>query len=250
MKLDLIIPCYNPPPDWEKKLAHRFNELVSLHFAGDADAINLILVNDGSGKRFTGRETDYLKEHIRHIRFIGYADNRGKGFALRQGVAAAVTPYCIYSDNDFPFGLAAIREMYDALLAGTDIVTGRRTAGNYFKHLPLQRKLVSKGLAFFNRYILRLPVADTQAGIKGFNDLGKKLFLDTTTDRFLFDMEFILLAGSVSDIRIREIDVNITQDIRMSDFSRKVMRQEFMNLIRILFRKKHEKQSRKDIVQR
>ncbi len=248
MILDLVIPFYNPKQGWEEKFVRRFNRLVEEHFDGNSDAIHVIVVNDGSRNRFTEKEIAFLEEKIPHVKVICYPDNKGKGHALRTGVAASLTGYCIYSDNDFPFGTAVIREMYDALQQGVDIVTGCRTHGNYFTHLPFKRRVVSKGLAFVNKYILKLPVTDTQAGIKGFNRLGKTLFLKTTTERFLFDMEFLLLAGRVADIRIREVDVNIVEGIKMTDFSGKILRQEFRNLIRIILKKKHEKQSRKDII--
>jgi len=248
MMLDLVIPFYNPKQGWEQKFVRKFTRLVDEHFGGNRNLIHVIVVNDGSRQRFSETEMAYLRAHIPHVEIICYPDNRGKGHALRTGVAAARTSYCIYSDNDFPFGLDIISTMYQALQEGADIVTGRRTRGNYFSHLPLKRKIVSKGLAFVNRFLLRLPVSDTQAGIKGFNQLGKTLFLQTTTDRFLFDMEFILLAGRITDIRIRKIDVNIVAGTEMTNFSRKIMQQEFRNLIRILLKKKNGKQSRKDII--
>lgn len=248
MMLDLVVPYYNPKQGWEQKLVGKFSKLVEEYFGGDRNLIHLIVVNDGSRNRFSEAEMAYLRAHVPHIDIICYAENKGKGHALREGVAAAYTDYCIYSDNDFPFGLGIIKDMYDTLQQGADIVTGRRTRGNYFSHLPFKRKVISKGLAFVNRFVLRLQVTDTQAGIKGFNRLGKKLFLQTTTERFLFDMEFILLAGRITDIRIQELDVNVVEGTEMTDFSRKVMQQEFRNLIRIVLKKKNGKQSRKDLI--
>ena len=248
MILDLVIPFYNPKQGWEEKFVSRFNRLVTEHFDGNKDAIHVIVVNDGSRNRFTAKEVTYLEQHIPYIKVICYPENKGKGHALRAGVAASRTEYCVYSDNDFPFGIPAIRDMYDALLEGADVVTGCRTHGNYFQHLPFKRRIVSKGLSLVNKYLLRLPVTDTQAGIKGFNRLGRALFLTTTTERFLFDLEFVLLAGKVKDIRIQEVDVNITEGTKMTDFSGKILWQEFRNLVRILLKKKHEKKSRKDII--
>lgn len=248
MIMDLIIPFYNPQPGWEQKFVKKFNQLADEYFDGNREGIHVIVVNDGSVSRFAPREVAYLEASIPHVEAICYEQNRGKGFALRTGVARTKTDYCIYSDNDFPFGLGAIRQMYDTLRQGADIVTGCRTSGNYFRHLPLKRKVASRGLAFVNKYILRLPVTDTQAGIKAFNKTGRAIFLQTTTDRFLFDMEFILLASRITDIRIQEILVNITADVKMSDFSRKIMKQEFRNLLRIILKKKNERQSRKDII--
>jgi glycosyltransferase involved in cell wall biosynthesis len=240
MIMDLVIPFYNPQAGWEEKFVRKFNKLVDDYFDGDAKSIHVIVVNDGSQNRFTEKEIAYLKENIPSVEAICYQENKGKGFALRTGVANALTGCCIYSDNDFPFGLGVIREMYDALQQGSDIVTGCRTKGNYFRHLPFKRKVASKGLAFINKYVLRLPVTDTQAGIKAFNQKGKNIFLQTTTERFLFDMEFILLAGKAG-LHITEINVNVVPGVKMSDFSRKIMKQEFRNLIKIVLNKRNAK---------
>jgi glycosyltransferase involved in cell wall biosynthesis len=248
MMMDLVIPFYNPLPGWEQKFVTRYNQLITDYFDGDKESIHVIVVNDGSENHFTEKEVTFLKENIPGIEAICYKENKGKGFALRTGVAKTKTDYCVYSDNDFPFGLGVVREMYDVLQQGADIVTSCRTSGNYFRHLPLKRRIASKGLAFVNKYLLRLPVSDTQAGTKAFNKIGKALFLQTTTDRFLFDMEFILLAGKVKDLNIRQIDVNITAGTKMTDFSKKIMKQEFKNLIRIILKKKNGKQFKKDII--
>ncbi|MBS1771870.1 MAG: glycosyltransferase family 2 protein [Bacteroidetes bacterium] len=249
MIFDLVIPFYNPSAGWEKKFVDKFNKLVAGYFKGDKELINLVIVNDGSSKNFGEQELNYLKVSIPHIEIVSYTQNRGKGYALREGVKKASTDYCIYSDYDFPFGLQVVRDMYNELTKGTDITTGCRRKGNYFNALPFKRKLVSKGLIVFNKQILRLPVEDTQAGIKGFNKYGKALFLQTTIDRFLFDMEFILLASKIKDINIKALSVSITHETHLSDFGMKVMRQEFKNLLKIVFRKKNEIQFKKDIIQ-
>lgn len=222
--------------------------LVDSYFDGDKRKLNIIIVNDGSRQPFGEQDLKLLSGNIPNFKAIGYTENRGKGYALRTGVKEAQTPYCIYTDNDFPFGLEIISLMYEALKNGTDIVTGHRANGNYFHHLPLKRRLASKGLSFFNKYILRLPVSDTQAGIKGFNQYGKVLFLNTQTDRFLFDLEFILLSRNVKGMVIRELDVNVVEDIRMTDFSKEVMRQELRNLINILLKKKYRKQTKEELL--
>lgn len=248
MMLDLVVPFYNPQPGWEEKFARQFDNLINTYFEGDKTLVHVIIVNDGSRHRFTELEVNYLKQHIPCLKTLCYKENKGKGYALRTGVAYTQTDYCIYSDNDFPFGLGVIPAMLQELQNGADIVTGRRTRGNYFRSLPLKRKLASRGLEIVNKYILRLPVTDTQAGIKGFNKYGKALFLRTKTERFLFDMEFIMISGRIKDIVIKELDVNITSETRLTDFSRKILQQEFKNLVKIILRKKHDKQFKEDII--
>ncbi|OSZ78711.1 hypothetical protein CAP35_10815 [Chitinophagaceae bacterium IBVUCB1] len=249
MKFDLIIPLYNPIDNWEKKLLSKFNSIVDSYFDRDKTSINLILVNDGSPKNFTDYHIGFLKAAIPNIDFVSYELNKGKGYALRQGVSKAKTGFCIYSDYDFPFGLNVISNVYNHLANGVDIVTGRRITGNYFSSLPIKRQLISKGLVFFNKYVLRLPVYDTQAGIKGFNKYGMSVFSETSINRFLFDMEFILLASRVDGMVIKEVDVSITEDTTLSDFGFSVLKQEMLNLFKILARRKYEPRSKTDIVQ-
>lgn len=239
--LDLVVPFYNPKPGWEVKFVNKFQQLINEQFDGDNTYIHVIVVNDGSDSPFTEKEIQYLQQHIPHVHAIGYSENQGKGFALRTGVAEAKTGFCIYSDNDFPFGLKVIREMYDALQTGADIVTGCRTRGNYFRHLPLKRKIASRSVSFINKYILRLPIADTQAGIKAFNTKGRGVFLRTTINRFLFDMEFILLAGRTPRMRIIELHVNVVPGIKMSNFPHKIMQQEFRNLMSLFLNNNNAK---------
>lgn len=248
MILDIVIPFYNPSAGWEKKFAEKYAKLVDVYLNDIRDEINLIIVNDGSARNFTEKESQYLQTHIPHVQIVSYSQNMGKGYALRKGVEQAGTSYCIYTDYDFPFGLQVVRDMFEELKIGTDIVTGCRRKGNYFNSLPFKRKMVSKGLIVFNRQFLRLPVYDTQAGIKGFNKYGRAMFLQTTINRFLFDMEFILLSSKIKGMLIKSLPVNITHETKLSDFGMKVMRQEFKNLLTIVFKKKNGATSKEDIV--
>ncbi len=248
MILDLIIPFYNPSAGWEKKFVDKYLRLVATCFSGRKEDINLVVVNDGSSRDFSDKEISYLQQYIPNIQVVSYHDNKGKGYALRQGVQKAKTDYCIYTDYDFPFGLNVIGDIYAELQKGTDVVTGCRRKGNYFSSLPFKRKMVSRGLVLFNKRFLRLPVEDTQAGIKGFNKYGKAMFLQTTINRFLFDMEFILLSSRVEDMSIKSVDVSITHETKLSDFGMKVMNQEMKNLLSIVFKKKNGPRSKKDII--
>lgn len=248
MKLDLIVPLYNPSNGWEKKFAGKFTQLVERYFQGDNELINLVLVNDGSPRNVTEKEIGFLRALIPHLEYVSYTQNQGKGHALRKGVEKAVTDYCIYSDYDFPFGLEIVQSIYQELQNGTDIVTGRRIGGNYFNSLPFKRQIISRGLVIFNRYILGLPVYDTQAGIKGFDKYGRATFLETTINRFLFDMEFILISSRVEGMTIKELPVSITNETVLSNFGFSVVRQEMTNLMKILIKKRNGRRRKEDII--
>ena len=68
---------------------------------------------------------------------------------------------------------------------------------SYYDHVPPLRRSISRVFRFFVRSLLRIPTDDTQCGLKGFDQVGKAVFLKTTIDRYLFDLEFVFLASDV-----------------------------------------------------
>ena len=79
------------------------------------------------------------------------------------------------------------------LLAGADVAVGVREEA-YYAQIPPARRWVSRLLRRLIRHVLRLPVDDTQCGLKGFNETGRHLFL-RTTKRYLFDLEMLFMAA-------------------------------------------------------
>ncbi|MDX1685715.1 MAG: hypothetical protein R3275_10805, partial [Saprospiraceae bacterium] len=125
----------------------------------------------------------------------------------------------------------------ELLKENADVVVGQRKA-KYYEKTPLMRKLVSKFLRLFNRYILRIPVTDTQCGLKGFNRKGLEAFLATSVNRYLFDLEFLILAGSKKyDLSVRPFIVELREGVNFSKLNLKILFTESFNIIRIVFKK-------------
>lgn len=227
--LDLIQPCYNPAPGWEKKTHRYFEELQQLF---PAIPLHLIIVNDGSTQPIAAEAIEYLKAHLAHFTYVSYAVNQGKGYALRQGVAAGHSPLQIFTDIDFPYQLHYIRTMYDHLVAGADIVAGCRDE-DYYQHLSWKRWVTSKMSQLLNRLLLRLPNSDTQSGLKGFNARGREIFLRTTINRFLCDAEFLVLGHRTPGIKLEYIPLRLRPGVAFSSMNLQVILQEMGNLIRI-----------------
>ena len=188
--LSIVLPCYNPPKYWEKTVVESVLELEKRI----SQNIELVIVNDGSTQNIASEHLSYISEKLNTFTPIEYTENRGKGYALRQGVAVCTTDLIIYTDIDFPYTLESIEAMLVELKKGTDVVLGHR-GQEYYKKTPRFRKVISKTLRWFLKTFLRLPTDDSQCGIKGYNKIGKQAFLDTKIDRFLFDLEFIKLAS-------------------------------------------------------
>jgi glycosyltransferase involved in cell wall biosynthesis len=230
-QIDIILPCYNAHKGWSKHLEdfHRF--------AGSKYQLRYILVNDGSDSD-PFLEVNRLSSQI-SILHISYEKNRGKGYALRQGVLASTSPLIMYTDVDFPFMNESVLALLDLLALGQyDLIAGVRNEKYYENQMSGFRRWLSRTFRFFLRFFLRMKVTDTQCGLKGFNAKGKALFLSTKTDRYLFDFEFIFKASGVQDLRIFTVPVTIREDVQFSKMKLRVLIQESANLFLILLRLK------------
>lgn len=227
--LDIIQPCYNPHQDWEKSVWLHFQ--CAMKLLPDVN-INLIIVNDGSQRNVRDEAVKFLRERIRNFQFISYEQNRGKGYALRQGLAASRGPLQICTDIDFPYELIHIKQIYGLLNGNADIVCGVRTK-QYYDKLPSRRMIASKASQLLNTMFLRLPFSDTQSGIKGFNGKGRKIMLGTTIERYLVDTEFLAIAAKGRNLSIVPCEVFLRDDIKLSTMNARVLAHEFRNFLRI-----------------
>ena len=229
--LSIILPCYNPPVGWEDVVVQ------SCQFIQEKLQVELelVIVNDGSQKNVSSTEVEKIKASITNFKFIEYTENRGKGYALRQGVAASTQNYKIYTDIDFPYEMESLLKIYADLEKENEVVLGKR-GGSYYEKTPFLRKVISKFLRWVLKNFLRLPTNDSQCGLKGFNEEGAKVFLDTQIDRFLFDLEFIKLSAKRKK-RIALQEVELKPNIIFSKVGFGILFRESLNFIKVLFRK-------------
>jgi glycosyltransferase involved in cell wall biosynthesis len=227
--LSIVIPIYKPKDGWVTPLlanmekARKVLPMVNIQF---------ILVNDGFESSYLTSLFELLQEEINNLKIISYPYNRGKGYALRTGVNIARGKYVITTDADFPYEMHNLAEVYRKLVDGNDIVAGKRN-DDYYKSTPLQRKVLSKTCTALNKMVLQLPNCDTQSGLKGFNSHGRRVFLNTTIDRFLVDTEFLVMAVK-QNLSIAVIHLNLKEGTNFSSMGMKVVLQELRNFVTII----------------
>jgi dolichyl-phosphate beta-glucosyltransferase len=225
----LILPLYKPRGNWAEDFVHHVQQVNQLL---PGEQVRYIVVHDGVPCNHMLSVFDVISEALPEISFVHYNQNRGKGYALRYGVNLSETPYTIMVDFDFPYEIENIATVLTDLKAGRDVVVGRRSRA-YFRNLPLTRKIISRSYSLANRVFFTLPVYDTQSGLKGFNHLGRDIFLQTFVDRFLIDTEFLLRAAR-HQLRISVIEVQLRAHVTFSNFGWKVLKTETGNLVRLL----------------
>ena len=230
--LDIILPSYNQLPGWEEVVIGRFQSLVK---ALPDVKIRLFIVNDGSQRLDENHSMGLIKEVIPDLQWISYKENRGKGYALRQGVKKSTADFVVYTDIDWPYTEESMIGVIRTLTGTADAVIGKRD-DNYYTHLPPARRRISRLLRSFNAKLLRLKVDDTQAGLKGFRKNVKDIFLSTTIDRYLFDLEFIYLISAKKEIKVIGYPISLRPGITFSKMNRKILFQEARNFLKIWLR--------------
>lgn len=229
----IVLPCYNPQPEWAERVIHQY-ELLSERLPTE---VNIIIVNDGSTQNISQQDIASLEKAIPSFEYISYSENRGKGYALRQGVAKAISDVTIYTDIDFPYSINSVTDIYQQLQSeDVDIVAGVKNQ-NYYNKVPMVRRYISKVLRSMIAMFFNIPISDTQCGLKGFNQKGRVIFVETNIDRYLFDLEFIHNAHT-KGLRIKAVEVELNDFVVFRRMNYKLLLPEVINFIKIIAKKR------------
>lgn len=204
--LSIVVPAYNE----RDRLGGSIQKILS--YIGAADiAAELIVVDDGS----TDGTSDVASEAASHFRntstqVMRYADNRGKGFAVRKGLREASADIALFSDADLSTPIEELTKLVGPIRSGqVDVAFGSRALDRSLigTRQPWRREQGGKVMNLIIRKMSGLRFSDTQCGFKAFNMRKFRPLLDTMTiDRFGFDVEFLYVA-QYHGLRLVEIPV-------------------------------------------
>jgi len=231
LKISLILPVYNPSEGWAEIVLAKSSELIALY---PEIGFETIVINDGSVNEHFSDGKKKLQSGA--VKLIEYSPNKGKGEALRTGVRASIGDLIIYTDIDFPYTIGSICDIIDILKTGyADVAIGIKGIG-YYDHVPPARRFISRLFRSCIRMLFRIPTDDTQCGLKGFNHMGRDIFLRTTIDRYLFDLEFVFLASREKGIKLETREVKLREDVSFRKMNFGILRNELRNFLKILMR--------------
>ena len=91
-KLSLIIPVYNS----ELFIEDSINKLVKWSKEQNY-SIELIIVNDGSTDN-SKKQLEFINKENKVFKLISYPWNKGKGYAIKQGMHAAKGDFKVFTD--------------------------------------------------------------------------------------------------------------------------------------------------------
>lgn len=227
LDVQLVIPCFNPREDWGSLLVERY---TSFKAAIPNKKLGLVLINDGTPGGLDPTELGMVLA-LEHVEYVEHTENKGKGAAIRTGVRKSSAPLVIITDADLPYTEASMLRVLDTLHTHGGVVAGQRSS-EYYVHVPFFRRWLSRAHRGLMRFVFRLPVSDSQAGLKGFDRNGKEIYLRTNIDRFLVDLEF--LARSNKKIKVHPVQVNLRPGVVFTDFGIGILLSEVRNFWRVM----------------
>lgn len=146
-----------------------------------------------------------------NVRVIGYESNKGKGYAVRFGMAQSKGDIVGFIDSGMdlnPNGLAMLLEHFEWYNA--DIIVGSKRHPVSKVYYPWQRRVLSLGYQILVRLLFELKIKDTQVGMKFFrNEVLKKVLPRLLVKAFAFDVEILAVSNYLGYKRIYEAPVDI-----------------------------------------
>ncbi|MBI2613522.1 MAG: glycosyltransferase family 2 protein [Candidatus Levybacteria bacterium] len=186
--LSIIVPVYNE----EKRLNRGINRILAF-IDEQVFSIELIVVNDGS----TDATIKLLKK-LKHpsLRLISYEKNRGKGYAIREGMRDAAGAWRLFMDIDLSTPIEEFQKFLPHFKNFDVIIGSRRTKDStVLVHQPILREWLGSVFTWLSSTILNVEISDFTCGFKCFSkNAANKLFSLARLHGWGFDSEIMFLA--------------------------------------------------------
>lgn len=206
--MQLVIPAYNEAGRLPRTLAALRRQVASEPLLSGIE----VIVVDNASTDATAAAAAKASSHLMPVRVLSCA-TRGKGAAVRAGVAVTDDPVVGFMDADGATDLSALTTGLRLIEGGADVALGSRgVVGSETneRHTAI-RTWGARGYRRCARSLVP-GIHDTQCGFKLMRgDLARSVFAETRTRGFSFDVEVLaraLRAGAkLAEFPVSWVDV-------------------------------------------
>lgn len=224
--LSIIVPAYRQEKTIARDLGRIKSVLDKLRFPTE-----LICVVDGKVDQTFDRALRFSKKY-QGVKTIGYDINKGKGYAVRFGMAESSGEVVGFMDAGMdlnPNSLLMLLEHFEWY--GADVIVGSKRHPASKVDYPWQRRILSMGYQVLVWILFGLKIRDTQVGMKFFKrEVLEKALPRLLVKKFAFDVEMLAVANYLGFKRMYEAPVEIrlhfggTSTITSQKFLRSILR--------------------------
>ncbi|MBN1263822.1 MAG: glycosyltransferase [Candidatus Pacebacteria bacterium] len=201
--LSIIVPAYRQEKTIKKDLRRIEKVLEQIRYDYE-----IICVVDGRVDKTFEKAREI---HSKNLKIVGYQGNKGKGYAVRYGMARSRGDLIAFIDAGMeidPNGISMVLEHMEWYRA--DIIVGSKRHPASQIDYPLNRRIISRLYQLFVRFFTGLNITDTQAGLKIFRrEVLKAVLPRLLVKRYAFDLEILTVAHHLGFRRIFEAPVKI-----------------------------------------
>jgi len=205
--ISILIPVYNE----EKRILGTLGKLTD-YLRNKKFQCEIIIVDDGSKDRTMEIVKEFFDKSIEKLDFkiLHFDKNRGKGFAIKNGMLSANGEYILFIDADCAAPMDEFDKFVDYFGSDYDVIIGSRKSRNELNivEAPFYRKFFGNGYTKLASRFLGLKVTDVTCGFKCFkHNTLEPIFSKQLLYGWSFDSEILFLARKYG-FKIKEIPVN------------------------------------------
>lgn len=232
MKLSIIIPLYNE----EQQIITLLERLSKVDLSPWVGPFEVLVVDDGSSDDSARLVKDFMERGpALNLRLLHLENNRGKGAAIRHGLAASTGNQILIQDADLeliPEDIPALLQAMKVLDA--DFVNGSRYLPGVLRPLSgYSRYLVNMLFSWLTSLFINVRITDMACGYKLFKRNLLSEF-ELREDRFGFEAELIIKAMRNRKTIIAEVPVHYFP--RNYGEGKKFRTTDGLNVLGVIFR--------------
>lgn len=191
--LSIVIPAYN-----EEKRIGRTLEGTFEYLSTQSYDYEVLVVNDGSRDGTAEKVQEFARQASGRLRLIENPGNRGKGYAVRNGMLQASGEIALFYDADLATPTSEIAKVVEPISENRyDVVFGSRALDRTLigTHQSIMREAIGRGGNLIQYALTGLNFKDTQCGFKAFRrQAAQSVFPLQQIDGFGFDPEILFIA--------------------------------------------------------
>lgn len=202
--ISVIVPAYRQARSIQKDLVQIEQALRQVRYDYE-----IICVVDGQVDK---TYQNARKVRSKKIRVVSYRQNRGKGHAVRYGMARAKGDLIAFIDAGMEINPNAIALLLEHMIwYGSDVIVGSiRHSASRVTDYPLKRKIYSIGYHAITKLLFGLKITDSQRGVKIFRrEVLEKVLPRLLVKKYAFDIEMLAVAHHLGFRKIHDGPVEL-----------------------------------------
>jgi len=199
--ISLVIPVYNEEDVLENSV-NKLYKYMDKNIEGDW---KIIIANNASTDK-TKEIADNLSKKLPNVKAM-HLSFKGRGNALKHAWSRHKADINAYCDVDLATDLNHLKELFDAVKQGNNIVIGNRYLDTSESNRTANRFVLSKGYIYLIKLFFKTNITDFQCGFKAIDSrIVDEIVPKIQNKEWFFDTELLILAESLG-YKIKEIPV-------------------------------------------